>query len=207
MPGKMKRNSSVLIGLALAVLALNGCMDTQSSAFGEEKAAPDEFAVYSRAPLSLPPDFGLRPPKPGASRPQTVMPRNEARQALLSSGGRKPVQPSQAAAADMTPGVRALLRETGADRADPQIRFLVNSETAALSGGGDENIADTILFWRNDPGLRGAVIDPAVEERRLRRKQAEGDSIDEAPGPIIRRSGGGVSTGRDEGGSWWNPFD
>ena len=31
---------------------------------------PDEFAVESRAPLTVPPDFDLRPPEPGAPRPQ-----------------------------------------------------------------------------------------------------------------------------------------
>ena len=168
-PGKMTNKTAIVFGLIFATVALGGCEQSQGNVFGEQKAAPDEFAVYSRAPLSLPPDFGLRPPKPGASRPQTVMPRNEARDALLSSNGRKPATANQAqSGVDLTPGVRALLSETGADRADPQIRFLVNSETAALSGGGDEGIAESILFWRNDPGLKGAVIDPAVEERRLR---------------------------------------
>ncbi|KAI1692992.1 hypothetical protein DdX_20915 [Ditylenchus destructor] len=31
---------------------------------------PDEFAVARQAPLVIPPDFALRPPQPGAPRPQ-----------------------------------------------------------------------------------------------------------------------------------------
>src|ERR1051326_8023507 len=37
-----------------------------------ENRGPAEFAVESRAPLTIPPDFELRPPAPGASRPQEV---------------------------------------------------------------------------------------------------------------------------------------
>ena len=57
---------ALLGGLALGV---SGCESTRET-FGLNKQAPDEFQVVSRAPLSLPPDFTLRVPEPGASRPQ-----------------------------------------------------------------------------------------------------------------------------------------
>ena len=50
-------------------LLLLGCTDLKRS-IGLEKTSPDEFAVESRAPLEMPPDFDLRPPQPGAPRPQ-----------------------------------------------------------------------------------------------------------------------------------------
>ena len=58
---------ALLGGLALGVA---GCESTRET-FGLNKQAPDEFQVVSRAPLSLPPDFTLRVPEPGAARPQT----------------------------------------------------------------------------------------------------------------------------------------
>jgi len=209
--------SILFLPLLTSVLLVSGCTTQQSNVFGEEKNAPDEFAVYSRAPLSLPPDFGLRPPKPGVTRPQTVMPRNEAKQALLSSGGRPPQAKSTGntaqSQADQTPGIAALLNNAGAAQANPDIRALVNSETAALSSGGDGGIADSILFWRqNDAGLKGAVINPAVEQRRMRRTKAEGDAVDEAPAStptptIQRRGGGGTSRTEEEKGFWGSLFD
>ena len=44
---------------------LTGCTDLKKS-MGLEPTLPDEFAVESRAPLTIPPDFDLRPPQPGA---------------------------------------------------------------------------------------------------------------------------------------------
>ena len=46
--------------LALCVL-LPACAETRR-ALGFDKAPPDEFQVVQRAPLSVPPDFALRPP-------------------------------------------------------------------------------------------------------------------------------------------------
>ena len=59
----------VALVAVLASLTLSGCSDARR-ALGYDKSAPDEFAVVSRAPLSQPPDLTLRPPTPGAVRPQ-----------------------------------------------------------------------------------------------------------------------------------------
>ena len=60
--------ASPLLCLAGALL-ISGCTDLKK-AIGLERTSPDEFAVESRAPLTMPPDFDLRPPQPGAARPQ-----------------------------------------------------------------------------------------------------------------------------------------
>lgn len=44
----------------LAVLLLAACGLTRDD-LGVDKTAPDEMLVVSRAPLSVPPEFGLRP--------------------------------------------------------------------------------------------------------------------------------------------------
>ena len=58
------------IGISMTIfLTLAGCAPgTVQDALGMGKRSPDEFAVVSRAPLILPPDYGLRPPAPGQSR-------------------------------------------------------------------------------------------------------------------------------------------
>ena len=58
-----------LVLVASAVFALTACEGVKKQ-FGLTKQSPDEFRVVARAPLSLPPDFTLRPPEPGAVRPQ-----------------------------------------------------------------------------------------------------------------------------------------
>jgi hypothetical protein len=49
---------------------------------------PDEFAVQRQAPLSVPPDFALVPPQPGAPRPAQGTAAQEALDALF--GGPAP---------------------------------------------------------------------------------------------------------------------
>ena len=65
--------------VALLALVLTGC-SSLNSILGGEKTPPDEFRVVSRAPLSLPPDYGLTAPQPGAQRPQETDIRQTARQ-------------------------------------------------------------------------------------------------------------------------------
>jgi hypothetical protein len=52
---------------------LVGC-DSIREAAGITKEPPDEFAVVTKAPLVIPPDYNLRPPKPGAA-PTNQVPR------------------------------------------------------------------------------------------------------------------------------------
>src|SRR5208337_693148 len=78
--------SSVCVAVALL---LPGCTDFKRS-IGLEKTSPDEFAVESRAPLTIPPDFDLRPPQPGAPRPQEKSADQQARQVIEQAGPGEP---------------------------------------------------------------------------------------------------------------------
>ncbi|WP_207478074.1 DUF3035 domain-containing protein [Arenibaculum pallidiluteum] len=55
--------------LALVALALTGCSGVRSM-FGLDRNPPDEFRVVQRAPLEMPRQLDLPPPRPGAVRPQ-----------------------------------------------------------------------------------------------------------------------------------------
>lgn len=205
----MKTKFHFTLAMIASALLVGACTGDRA-VFSEEKEAPDEFAVYSRAPLSLPPDFGLRPPKPGSTRPQVIAPRNEARDALFGTHSAAPQkQPATGNGdGDLSPGMKALIRLSGGDRAEPNIRDLVNRETASLSGVGEDKVVDKILFWRSSGGIKGAVLDPDAEERRLRRKDVEGESTIETT-PAIKRRGedaGGARRGEDKG-FWGSLFD
>jgi hypothetical protein len=80
------RGVAVASALCLAALSLTaGCSDFKKS-IGLEPTLPDEFAVESRAPLTIPPDFDLRPPSPGAPRPQEKASNQQAKQAIEQAG-------------------------------------------------------------------------------------------------------------------------
>lgn len=182
------RGKIILAALCLggAALALGGC-DNARSALGMEKQAPDEFAVVTRAPLTMPPDYGLRPPSPGAERPQDQNPRSQARAILLGNTAAGPGNPEAEAVASgrFSKGEAALLSHAGALNADPGIRQTVNREATALVDA-DKGMFDTLLFWqKSEPP--GKVVDAAKEAQRLREDAALGRSPAAGKVPEITR--------------------
>jgi hypothetical protein len=182
-------NRTVWITVLVAVSALLAGCESTKKVLGLEKRSPDEFAVYSRAPLSLPPDYNLRPPAPGETRPQEVTPTTQAEQALRGGTGRNP-QMTAPPPAGSTAGVKALLRETGGLNAPPNIRTLVNEETSQLALE-NKRITDKILFWKK-PEPEGVVVDAQKETRRIRENQALGRPITDGDTPSIKRRGRGL---------------
>jgi Protein of unknown function (DUF3035) len=77
-----------VVSLAGALL-MAGCTDFKRS-IGLEPTMPDEFAVESRAPLTIPPDFDLRPPSPGAPRPQEKSADQQAKDVMAEAGPGEP---------------------------------------------------------------------------------------------------------------------
>lgn len=169
----------LLIGGALLV----GCEETRQK-IGGSKTGPDEFSVYTRAPLSLPPEFKLRPPEPGAIRPQGVDPRSNAKEAI--TGGRPATAEQSINGPDgRSPGTVALLGKTGADKADPAIRATVNKESSVLADD-QASLVDKIIFWR-DADAFGNVVDPDKESKRIQQNQALGKPVTGGDTPVITR--------------------
>jgi len=151
----------------LAGAGLAGC-SSASSALGMGKVTPDEFRVVAKAPLVIPPDYSLRPPKPGEPRPQELQPESAARTALLGE--------RQAEA--RSDGEKLLVAKAGADRADPLVRFSVDDEFGDIAHK-DKSFADRVMFWRKDkadpstPQVAdasgpAAPIDPAAEAQQIK---------------------------------------
>ncbi|MBI4185253.1 MAG: DUF3035 domain-containing protein [Proteobacteria bacterium] len=172
-----------LAGAAAAgfALLLGGCSAVKNT-FSVERDAPDEFTVVSRAPLSLPPEFNLRPPRPGEPRPQEGSVRDEARQALFGAGA-----PTARARADgrFSAGENAVLDLSGARNAEADIRQLVDRESLALADRG-RSFADRLIFWQK-PEPPGMVVDPSKEAQRIRQNAALGRPLTEGETPVIQR--------------------
>ncbi|NQV54715.1 MAG: DUF3035 domain-containing protein, partial [Rhodospirillales bacterium] len=124
------RNSLFILAVLGAAVFLSSCEETKR-ALGQSKSSPDEFAVYQRAPLSLPRDYSLRPPAPGSERPQSVNPRDKVSKMLGQP--RTTETPAQDGTVDlkgMSPGEISLLRVTGGIDAPASIRTQINRESA-----------------------------------------------------------------------------
>jgi len=165
-----------LLAAALPVL-LAGCSGDMSRTFGLTRDVPDEFTVTTRAPLSMPPDYTLRPPEPGASRPQELTAQQAAEAALApdtalgASGG-----PDSA-------GQDALVQQAG-PAAPANIREKVDAETQLDRPS--QSLTSRLMFWNAAPPP-GTLLDPAKESARLREDAALGQSPTDGDTPIIQQ--------------------
>ena len=199
----MRRSLLTLpLALALALPAVAGCSSTKEM-LGLTKRSPDEFQVVSRAPLSMPPDYSLRPPTPGAPRPQEGTTREQAENIVTGYSGRSTstLQPDQIPSIGEgedpettgSAGETAFLQSASITGVDPNIRKLVDEETAADQDA-SESFLDSLVFWR-DPEPYGTVVDPAAEQKRLQENQALGQPTDTGETPIIERKKKGLFEG------------
>ena len=172
--------SAGLGALALAA-ALSACEGGIGDALGLGKKAPDEFAVVRSAPLTLPPDFTLRPPRPGEARPNEESVRDQARNALLSEAGAG----DDPATGSASQGEAAFIEQAGAGDVDPNIRHVVDREFSGYASE-DESFVDSLIFWQDDDPP-GEVVDAAAEAERLRENIEAGKPITGDETPTIRR--------------------
>ena len=135
-------------------MLLAGCdTDKLSRTFGLTRDSPDEYTVTTRAPLSMPPEYSLRPPQPGASRPQEQTERQQAEEALapqLTLGAQAPGSVSQ--------GQTALTQQAG-PAASSDIRRRVDQDAQSDN---DSGFIDKLLYWRK-PDPQGAQVDAQKE--------------------------------------------
>lgn len=162
----MRLHTVAVLTLTASLLALAACSSVRTGV-GLDRITPDEFLTVSTAPLTVPPEYGLRPPAPGQPRPQELAPESAARQILL--GQRQAVTRSE--------GEQQLVTLAGGDRADPLARYVVDDEFGDLAHK-EEGWANRIMFWRRDEAAtqapttlqtsEGAVsVDAASEYARL----------------------------------------
>src|SRR5215813_12221714 len=135
--------------VGLAMLALSGCGNDVRQALGMTKQSPDEFQVVAHAPLTMPPDYNLRPPQPGAPRPQEGTAAEQAQTALYAGSGNS-LLPAEASAdpsaeAAQSSGEMALLQNAGASGIDPGIRQQIDAETAAQIER-DQTLIERLVF-------------------------------------------------------------
>lgn len=172
------RAAAALVMMAIGLTACSGVRDQ----LGLNRQAPDEFTVVRKAPLSLPPDFNLRPPTPGAPDDRAPPPTDVARRALTGNAATQ-------STAGRSSGEQALLRQAGTSQAESDIRQVLRAETTQFSDK-DKTLVDRLIFWRDPSADDEDVIDPAAESRRIREASLSTGNTDlRGEAPTIRRRG------------------
>lgn len=169
----------ILLVAAVLPLVLAGCGSSDiSRTFGLTRDSPDEFQVTTRAPLSMPPNYALRPPRPGEVRPQE---RSQSQQAEALLAPQSALASDQGGSASV--GQQALLSAAGPS-VPANIRQRVNSDAAIDQT--DRGFADKLMFWHTPPD-KSVLVDPQKEAQRLRENAALGRSDTAGDTPIIQR--------------------
>lgn len=128
--------------------------------------APNEFLVVAKPPLTVPPEYNLRPPAPGQARPQELSPEAQARVAVFG------IDFGQAA----SEGEKLFIRAAGGGATERTVRNQVDFDAAQVVRK-NRNFADMILNWGGTPSE--PLIDPAAEAERLR---AEAEALQTVTG-------------------------
>jgi len=183
----MQRYAGSRLAVAVALgtaLLVSGC-DSFKDATGLTKQPPDEFRVVSNKPLSMPPEFELRPPGSEGERPDAREPRTDAQTAVF--GGDDGTGIAYEGTEGMSRGERALLDAAGAKDASDEVRDTLEAEAREASDGG---LAERLVFWRRR-GENGEIVDARAESERLRRNASVGDAPTQGESPTIEREGEG----------------
>ncbi len=161
----MRIKTVLLVSACLVTLA--ACENAKQE-LGIERTSPDEFAVVRRAPLAMPPDYALRPPRPGAARPQEQASTDQAETTVFGGTNTNKTKSGS--------GEQALLQQAGADAARPNIRQIVDRETAATAPA-KQPAVKKLLGLGKAAQPAASVVDAKAESDRLKQNAAAGKPV------------------------------
>jgi hypothetical protein len=145
---------ALAVSLVLPGLGLAGCNGTDLNSMLEGAQPPDDQLQGAKAPpLSLPPDYNLRPPVPGARGAPDRQNVDIARQSLFGTNEPGFVTPGAASLSSTTgrsAGETALLKKANAKPdSSSSIRSTVDKETDTLTES-EEGFTDKLLKYDKD---------------------------------------------------------
>lgn len=193
----MKRFSTPCF--VLLPLLLGACeSDDVQKTLGLNREAPDEFIVVSRPPLSLPPEFTLRPPRPGEA-PRGSAADEQARSLITGKPAASVADPVMLEAPTVntavTPvtrndalsgGAANLLRRAGADSGDEGIRAQLSNDAATPA---DTSNAESLLDKITGAEKNEPTVDAEKEAERLRSNKDSGKALTDGEVPVEKPGG------------------
>jgi hypothetical protein len=176
----------IVVAAALAALSLSACSDLKQE-IGIGRNSPDEFTVVKRAPLTLPPDYDLRPPMQGGA-PSSAQATTQAKTVLMGTPAAEPAEAPAKGTAE-----EEFLKRAGADKANPSIRTVIGQDNGYLALK-NEKIVNKLIFWNDQPAsdadIPASVVDATKEAERLKKNQEEGKPVNSGDVPVIEHNTG-----------------
>jgi hypothetical protein len=176
---RMLRPQNKLFVMAV-MMVLAGCSSVKKE-LGVGRNSPDEFTVIKHAPLTLPPDYSLRPPANPNNTPPEAQAANMAKAALMGK---------EESAVASGSAESALLSKMGAGSAVPDIRQKIDEENGYIALK-NRTVAEKLIFWNDESGntekMPASVVDPKGEAQRLLKNKTEGKPVTTGTVPVIEK--------------------
>ena len=174
----MRRIIAPIFLLTASSALLVGCTST-SRALGITKDAPNEFNILTKAPLVVPPEYNLRPPRIGESSAENNYSQKVARDALI--GDIDDAEPSR--------GEIVLMSKANVARANQEIRVEIDGQNSVerKSAG----FANRIMFWQDGQLVdENGVLIPLDAEQEAQRLRSVNSATGGGEVVITKRPGG-----------------
>ena len=169
---------------------------------GLERSAPDEFRVVSRPPLSVPPQFTLRPPVNSDVSPNEASASDQAKSLVL--GGKaatagsadtaivsvKVVGNNKASTSKISGADSQFLKNAGADIADPKVRDALSEEHYAVQE--KEESSSWWDIFSSGPEKKDPLVDAKKESERITKNDQNGQPVTEGKTPETKDRDTGV---------------
>ncbi|MEQ1789488.1 MAG: DUF3035 domain-containing protein, partial [Rickettsiales bacterium] len=183
----------------LAVTACGGSSVKETLGLGRK--APDEFRVVSRPPLSVPPQFNLRPPSASAESPSIIPADKQAESIITGNPLEKnndlrngevdtavmPVDSTSlpsATSEKKADSESQFLKNIGADKADPNVRNELMQKRIAIQEK-NENESWWNAFSTTSKE-KATLVNAKEEAKRIQTNKAENKPITEGETPEIK---------------------
>lgn len=170
MEQKMKKTLFMIAGLTGLAVLTTGC-SSFDTAVGRTKKAPDEFQVVVRPPLTLPPNFSLRPSDEDNAQDDNL---------ASNSLGTDAVSISDQLLTESRTGDGSIFDNVlGTGERMAGIRDIIDAETLGIQI--DRRLPTDLLFG-GQPNV-GPNLNATLEAIRIRRALEEGTPINEGGTP------------------------
>ena len=171
--------------IASSLLTVAACDGSVRDNLGLRKSSPNEFTVVANPPLSLPPEFSLRPPVDGIVSLEEDIPK-EARKVLFE-------QVAYSSKDNKSKSESVFSKNFGASPENLQIKsILIEDELASAKVAEKKGMFDKIAsFSLLGNGVNSSsVVDAKLEKERITNNIKEGEQITAGETPTLDSSDG-----------------
>ncbi len=180
-----KGRNSVLVLLGISLITNASCNGNVRHSIGINNQSPDAFKVISAPPLTVPPDFSLRPPVDGAKPLQSFNASSQAKKAIFSANKEKEIKASN--------GEKSFLKKANADAINSNITTEIDNEYQEQNRKEKKKTWFGRLFdWINpSKDDSNEVINAIQEKQRIETTQAAGQTVTGKDAKVLKKTNGG----------------